>query len=144
MKRWARVAVALLTGCSGGEVEPIASPPPDPCVALRAELEAVHTRDPCRADSDCELAPGILPPGVVAGAASDPNAGRYGLGGIDRSGSPCGTAIHHEGRAALDAILVRFAAEGCGPVSRDGSTACVSTSHGAHAMCRDGVCALAM
>lgn len=140
--RRACLAFVLLGACSGGEPTTVVAPPPDPCVALRAELAAVHERVACRSDAECELAPGVLPPGVSS-ATSDGERGRYEMG---REGlaAPCGTAIHHDSRAALDDVLGRFSAAGCGPVSRDGSTACVTSSHGARAVCHDGSCSMGM
>jgi hypothetical protein len=142
-RRRTGLALLLLSACSGGEPTNVVAPPPDPCVVLRAEIDTVHGRFACRGDTECELAPGILPPGEPH-AGADRGQGRYGLGGHDRSGEPCGTAIHRDGRAALDDVLRRFTAAGCGPVSRDGSTACVTSSHGARATCRAGSCEMGM
>jgi len=128
--------------CSGPAAEPVSPPLADPCVALRAEIDAIRARHACSADSDCELARGILPAGVT------PSSGppRYGLEGLQGplEGVPCGTAIHREDHAALEEALSRFATHGCGPVSETGSTACMTTSHGAHATCRVSACTLAM
>lgn len=128
--------------CSGPVAEPVSPPAADPCVTLRAEIDAIRARHACSADSDCELARGILPPGVTP--SSDPP--RYGLEGMQGAlrGVPCGTAVHREDHTALEEALGRFATHGCGPVSETGSTARMTTSHGAHATCRVSACTLAM
>ncbi len=129
----------LLAGCVEGEAEP-QTPPADPCVALRAQIDLVHASHPCSADSECELAPGILRPGIETRAARP----RYGMEGMERTASPCGTAIHRERRTELDALLDQWRLGGCGPVSSAGSTACETTSHGARATCVEGRCAMTM
>ncbi len=128
--------------CSGPTDGAIQPPPADPCVALRAEVDAILARHACSADSDCELARGILAAGVTPSTGTP----RYGLEGSrgSREGVPCGAAVHRDDHAALEEALTRFATHGCGPVSEPGSTACATTSHGAHATCREGTCTLAM
>ena len=132
--------VAASIGCSSSAPSSIEPPPPDPCVAARAEIEAARALHACTANTDCELARGVLPPGVT------PSEGprRYGLEGTGPVGVPCGTAIHREDAAALEVALSRFEALSCGPVSEPGSTRCMSTSHGPHPTCLQGRCVLAM
>ncbi len=132
--------VSLGLACSTPEAAPIVPPPPDPCVALRAEIDAIHTRHACGTDADCVLGRGVLP----AGAVPSSRPGRYGLEGPEREAAPCGAAIHHDDLSALDEALSRFASAGCGPVSEAGSTACVPSSHGARATCHQGRCTLAL
>jgi hypothetical protein len=119
----------VVAGCSFAE--PAA--PPDPCVALRAQIEEVHGRGRCVDASECELAPGI----------GDARPAREGEMGVPPEAlRPCGSAVHRDDRAALDALLERWRDAACGPVSAVGSRACTAWSHGAELSCTEGRCVM--
>ncbi len=120
----ALVPALFLAACT--EPAP-APPPPDPCVALRAEYDAVRARGRCASELECVAAPGIGEP---------PAPGAMG----ERSAPPCGSAVHANSLGDLERVVERWRAASCGPVGPAGSTACTQWSHGARRGCLDGRC----